>query len=128
MAETKKITKRDNLNYLIEKYGDDPRVVAYATHEIELLDNKNSSKKPSVSATENVEIANKVVDVLKKVGTPLTITEILALPEISEIRVYNSDTKEIDKALTNQRMTYILNSDVRFTREVVKKKAYFNVK
>ena len=127
MAE-KKITKRDNLNYLIEKYGDDPRVVAYATHEIELLDNKNSSKKPSVSATENVEIANKVVEVLKQVGTPLTITEILALPEISEIRVYNSDTKEIDKALTNQRMTYILNSDVRFTREVVKKKAYFNVK
>ena len=128
MAETKKITKRDNLNYLIEKYGDDPRVVEFATHEIELLDNKNSSKKPSVSATENVEIANKVVEVLKQVGTPLTITEILALPEISEIRVYNSDTKEIDKALTNQRMTYILNSDVRFTREVVKKKAYFNVK
>ena len=65
MAETKKITKRDNLNYLIEKYGDDPRVVAYATHEIELLDNKNSSKKPSVSATENGQEVLKVIYILQ---------------------------------------------------------------
>ena len=125
MAETKKITKRDNLNYLIEKYGDDPRVVAYATHEIELLDNKNSSKKPSVSATENVEIANKLVEILKASDNAMTITEILDLPEVKEIKVYNEDTKEVDKALSNQRVSYILNHDTRFTREVVKKKAYF---
>lgn len=125
MAETKKITKRDNLNYLIEKYGDDPRVVAYATHEIELLDNKNSSKKPSVSATENIEIANKLVEILKASEVPMTITEILDLPEVKEIKVYNEDTKEVDKALSNQRVSYILNNDNRVVREVVKKKAYF---
>ena len=125
MAETKKITKRDNLNYLIEKYGDDPRVVEFATHEIELLDNKNSSKKPSVSATENVEIANKLVEILKASEVPMTITEILDLPEVKEIKVYNEDTKEVDKALSNQRVSYILNNDNRVVREVVKKKAYF---
>lgn len=124
MAE-KKITKRDNLNYLIEKYGDDPRVVAYATHEIELLDNKNSSKKPSVSATENVEIANKLVEILKASDNAMTITEILDLPVVKEIKVYNEDTKEVDKALSNQRVSYILNNDNRVVREVVKKKAYF---
>lgn len=126
MAE-KKITKRDNLNYLIEKYGDDPRVVEFATHEIELLDNKNSSKKPSVSATENVEIANKLVEVLKASDKALTITEILDLPEIKEIKVFNEDTKEVDKALSNQRVSYILNHDTRVSREVLKKKAYFKV-
>ncbi len=125
MAKTKQITKRDNLNYLIEKYGDDPRVVAYATHEIELLDNKNSSKKPSVSATENVEIANRLVEILKASEKALTITEILELPEVKEIKVYNEDTKEVDKALSNQRVSYILNNDNRVVREVVKKKAYF---
>lgn len=124
MAE-KKITKRDNLNYLIEKYGDDPRVVEFATHEIELLDNKNSSKKPSVSATENVEIANKLVEILKASDNAMTITEILDLPEVKEIKVYNEDTKEVDKALSNQRVSYILNNDNRVVREVVKKKAYF---
>lgn len=124
MAE-KKITKRDNLNYLIEKYGDDPRVVAYATHEIELLDNKNSSKKPSVSATENVEIANKLVEILKASDNAMTITEILDLPEVKEIKVYNEETKVVDKALSNQRVSYILNNDNRVVREVVKKKAYF---
>ena len=128
MAETKKITKRDNLNYLIEKYGDDPRVVAYATHEIELLDNKNSSKKPSVSATENVEIANKLVEILKDNDKLMTVTEILALPVVSEIRVYNEDTKVVDKALTNQKLTYILNHDSRIEKVIDKKKSYFRVK
>ena len=124
MAE-KKITKRDTLNYLIETYGNDTRVVEFARHEIELLDNKNSSKKPSVSATENVEIANKLVEVLKASEKPLTITEILDLPEVKEIKVYNEDTKEVDKVLSNQRVSYILNHDTRVSRVVVKKKAYF---
>ena len=124
MAE-KKITKRDTLNYLIETYANDTRVVEFAKHEIELLDNKNSSKKPSVSATENVEIANKLVEILKASENAMTITEILDLPVVKEIKVYNEDTKEIDKALSNQRVSYILNNDTRFTREVVKKKAYF---
>lgn len=127
MAE-KKITKRDTLNYLIETYANDTRVVEFAKHEIELLDNKNSSKKPSVSATENVEIANKIVEILKDNDKLMTVTEILALPVVSEIRVYNEDTKVVDKALTNQKLTYILNHDSRIEKVIDKKKSYFRVK
>ena len=126
MAE-KKITKRDVLNHIIETYANDTMVVEFAKHEIELLDKKNSSKAISKSATENVEIANTLVEVLTKVGTPMTITDILALDEVKSIRVYNEDTKEVDKALSNQRVSYILNHDNRFKREVVKKKAYFTI-
>ena len=127
MAE-KKITKRDTLNYLIETYANDTRVVEFAKHEIELLDNKNSSKKPSVSATENVEIANKIVEILKDNDKLMTVTEILALPVVSEIKVYNEETKVSDKAVTNQKLTYILNHDSRIEKIVDKKKSYFRVR
>jgi hypothetical protein len=126
MAE-KKITKRDVLNHIIATYGNDKMVVEYAQHEIELLDKKNSSKSVSKSATENIEIANTLVEVLTEKAIPMTITEILALPEIVAIKVYNEDTKEVDKALSNQRVSYILNHDTRFKRAVVKKKAYFSI-
>ena len=127
MAE-KKITKRDVLNHIIATYGNDKMVVEYAQHEIELLDKKNSSKSVSKSATENIEIANTLVEVLTEKAIPMTITEILALPEIVAIKVYNEDTKEVDKALSNQRVSYILNNDERVNRVVVKKKAYFSAK
>lgn len=40
-----KLTKRDYLNKIIEKCADDEGIVAYAKHEIELLDAKNEKRK-----------------------------------------------------------------------------------
>ena len=127
MAE-KKITKRDVLNHIIETYANDTMVVEFAKHEIELLDKKNSSKATSKVATENIEVANKIVEVLKETDKLVTVTELLANPVVSEIRVYNEDTKAVDKALTNQKLTYILNHDSRVEKIIDKKKSYFRVK
>jgi hypothetical protein len=127
MAE-KKITKRDVLNHIIATYGNDKMVVEYAQHEIELLDRKNSSKSVSKTATENIELANTLFNVLGDTDRPLTISEILALPEIAIIRVYNEETKENDKPLSTSKVSYILNNDNRFVRTENKKKAYFSVK
>jgi len=44
MANTK-ITKRDVLNKIIAKCADDDVIVAYAKHEIELIDAKNEKRK-----------------------------------------------------------------------------------
>ena len=128
MAETKKITKRDVLNHIIATYGNDKMVVEYAQHEIELLDRKNSSKSVSKIATENIELANTLFNVLGDIDRPLTISEILALPEIATIRVYNEETKENDKPLSTSKLSYILNNDTRFVRTELKKKAYFSTK
>lgn len=127
MAE-KKITKRDVLNHIIETYANDTMVVEFAKHEIELLDKKNSSKATSKVATENIEVANKIVEVLKETDKLVTVTELLANPIVSEIRVYNEETKANDKALTNQKLTYILNHDSRVEKVIDKKKSYFRVK
>lgn len=127
MAE-KKITKRDVLNHIIATYGNDKMVVEYAQHEIELLDRKNSSKSVSKTATENIELANTLYEVLSNVDRVMTISDILAIPEIALIRVYNEDTKETDKPLSTSKLSYILNNDNRFVRTENKKKAYFSVK
>ena len=77
---------------------------------------------------ENIEVANKIVEVLKETDKLVTVTELLANPVVSEIRVYNEDTKVVDKALTNQKLTYILNHDSRIEKVIDKKKSYFRVK
>ena len=100
-----KLTNREMLNLIKEELSANANVVAWCDHQIELLDNKKNAN--SAKSKENQE-------------TALTITDILALPEIKAIVVE-------DKPLTNQKLSYLLNHDNRITREVVKKKAYFKV-
>ena len=130
MAETKKITKREVINKMLQE----EIVIAnvdyknYLENELRILDNKKNSSATSKTASENIEIANKLYDILKEQNTLMTITEILNLPVVSEIRVYNPDTKQNDKALSTSKVSYILNNDTRFVRTETKKKAYFTVK
>lgn len=130
MAETKKVTKREVINKMLQE----EIVIAnvdyknYLENELRILDNKKNSSATSKTASENIEIANKLYDILKEQNTLMTITEILNLPVVSEIRVYNPDTKQNDKALSTSKVSYILNNDTRFVRTETKKKAYFTVK
>ena len=111
----------ERLDKILDRYN-------YLENELRILDNKKNSSATSKTASENIEIANKLYDILKEQNTLMTITEILNLPVVSEIRVYNPDTKQNDKALSTSKVSYILNNDTRFIRTETKKKAYFTVK
>ena len=117
-----KLTNREMLNLIKGELSANEMVIAWCNHQIELLDNKKNANSAKVKENQekNTEIANIVINALKSVERPLTITEILELPEVASIRVE-------DKPLTNQKLSYLLNHDNRITREVVKKKAYFKV-
>lgn len=117
-----KLTNRQMLNLIKEELSANEMVVAWCDHQIELLDNKKNanSAKAKENQEKNLEITNVVVGALQNVERPMTITEILELPEVKEIKVE-------DKPLTNQKLSYLLNNDNRITREVIKKKAYFKV-
>ena len=117
-----KLTNREMLKLIKEELSANEMVVAWCDHQIELLDNKKNANSAKVKEAQekNLEITNLVVEVLRNQETALTITDILALPEIKAIVVE-------DKPLTNQKLSYLLNHDNRITREVVKKKAYFKV-
>lgn len=130
MAETKKVTKREVINALLKEdliVGNEI-YKNYLENELRILDNKKNSSATSKTASENIELANTLFDILKNEDKLMTISEILALPVVSEIKVYNDETKQNDKSLSTSKVSYILNNDTRFVRTELKKKAYFSVK
>lgn len=125
-----KLTKRQ----VIEKMLKEDFVVAnvdyvnYLQNELRLLDNKKAanSAKAKANAQENVNLANTLVEILTNVDKPMTITEILAIPEVAQIRVIGDDGNE--KPLSTSKVSYIFNNDERVVRTEIKKKAYFSIK
>ena len=131
---TAKVTKKDMFNALLDALTNCPAMydflssknaniadgmTGFLTHEIELLDRKASSKttKPSKTQVENVAIKATILEVLKKTGTPMCI----------------SDLQGADSGLgllTNQRISALLTqlkNAGQVVRTTDKKKAYFSI-
>ena len=65
---TRKPTKRDNFNALLKlsEVKADPKLVEFITHEIELLDRKNTvDKKPTKTQQENEAIKSSVLSAME---------------------------------------------------------------
>ena len=111
-----KMTKRDYFNAIRELVADRPDLVAFIDHEVELLSKKNATRstKPTKSATETANVAEKILAVLPA-GEKFTATEIAGMDETL-------------KNVSNQRITaalkVLMNTGfVTNTRE--KGKSYF---
>jgi signal recognition particle GTPase len=125
-----KLTKRQ----VIEKMLKEDFVVAnvdyvnYLQNELRLLDNKKNanSAKAKANAEENAKLADTLVKILTNADKVMTITEILAIPEVASIRIVGEDGNE--KPLSTSKVSYILNNDDRVVRTENKKKAYFSIK
>ena len=76
----KKITKVDRFNQLIalDEVKANVDLVAFCEHEIELLQKKSASKKPSKKNEENEVLKAKIVEVLGTFENGATVSEILA--------------------------------------------------
>ena len=113
----KRITKRDVLNHIIETYANDTMVVEYATHEIELLDKKASSKTETKTQKENLVIMNTIVDTLVELARPVRITDL------------QSANEELAN-LSNQKISALLKKLVdtnKVVKTIDKKVAYFSI-
>ena len=113
----KRITKRDVLNHIIETYSNDTMVVEYATHEIELLDKKASSKTETKTQKENLVIMNTIVDTLVELARPVRITDL------------QSANEELAN-LSNQKISALLKKLVdtnKVVKTIDKKVAYFSI-
>jgi hypothetical protein len=126
----KKLTKRNVIENLLkeEVVIANQTYVDYLTNELRILDNKKNanSAKAKANAEENAKLADTLVEILKNTDKAMTITEILAIPEVAEIRVKGEDNTE--KSLSTSKVSYILNNDTRVVRTELKKKAYFSAK
>ena len=103
----KKITKRMVLEHILKEY---------ATHEIELLDKKASTKVATKTQKENVELKNIVLSVMT--DTPARLADIQARDERLA-------------TLSNQKMTSLLTSlrkEEKIERVVDKKNSLFKLR
>ena len=95
---TNKMTKKEMWAKILsfKEVQADPELVAGIEHEIELLDRKNASKKPTVDQLLAKELSEKALEVLNAEG--MTATEVA-----TAIQPYFPD-----KTLTAARLTNVL--------------------
>lgn len=86
MSETKKVTKRDNFNAIIEILNEQGRddLAVVMEHEIELMNKKVGKPSVNKNAKQNTVLDERVLTVLED-GEARTATQILNLVDISGI-------------------------------------------
>ncbi len=119
MSTTKKLTKRDHFNSLlaIEDVKNNPVLVEFIEHELDLLAKKNSAeKKPTAVQVANDGIKTAILDGMVE-GTLYTITDLIkTIPALAD--------------LTNQRVSALVRqliADGQIERIEEKRKAYFRL-
>lgn len=121
--KTKKMTKKDRFNQLLEldAVKANAELVTFIEHEIELLENKNKSKtgekKPTATQIENEKLKDVIVEFMKP-NNLYTISEMIKkIPECAE--------------LSNQKMSALLRQLVEenlVTKVEEKRKIYWTLK
>lgn len=125
MEKTKKVTKREYFAQLREVVADNPELVAFIDHEVELLNKKNSGNSQTKTQKENAIIAEMLIGELAKAGKPITITDLM-----NESEVIQNYVLENGNRLTNQKISAIfkqLGEANRIVKVTDKKKSYFSV-
>ena len=114
-----KMTKKDYFNALLAIVSasapdNAEMLTAFINHEIELIENKRSSAKPTKTQTENVAILDTICNHLSEIGKPMTISEMQkTFPDLAEYSC--------------QKLSAILNHSDRIVKTTEKKKSYFSV-
>ena len=119
-----KVTKKDNFNALLyvvngADISEEQRtaLTAFINHEIELIENKSNSTKPSKKQEENASVETIILAELSKADEPLTITEM-------------QKTFEPLANFTCQKISALLRQLIeenKVAKEIIKKKSYFSI-
>ena len=125
MEKTNKLTKRDYFEMIKGICGDREDIVNFCDHEIELLSRKNSKSGATKTQKENIQVAEMLIEELAKVGTAVTITDLMNKSEvIKTYRLENGNT------LSNQKISAIFKQLVdtnKIVKVTDKKKSYFSI-
>ena len=118
---TKKLTKRDHFNALLEldAVKGNEQLTEFINHELELLDRKNQSKgekKLTPQQMANIAIGENVVEYLRDIADKRTITAIIKEMGLEDV--------------SNQRLTHIMSDLIanNLVEKIVEKRvSYFKV-
>ena len=125
MAEMKKLTKKEYFGLIREIVIDNPELVAFVDHEVELLTRKNSGNSQSKTQKENEVVAKMLVEELTKIAKPVTITDLMTSSDVVKGYVLENGNH-----LTNQKISAIfkqLTESNQIVKVTDKKKSYFSV-
>ena len=119
---TTKMTKRDYFNAILAVLAtvedtDVSGLTAFVNHEIELLENKRSSTKPTKTQTENLAVKETIISVLKEIGKPVTITE---------MQKFSAELAEFSCQKLSALLKQLVENDKTVTKVTEKKKTYFS--
>lgn len=118
-GETVKVAKRVIFTRMLndENINSNSLYKELLEHEIELLDRKSANRVGGTKNTENVELAEKLYNLLKTSNAETTIAEILQTSEFG-----------IEKGFNSQKIVAIMKilvADNRVEKIVVKRKTYY---
>lgn len=123
--ENKKITKIEYFAQLREIVANQPELVAFIDHEVELLNKKRAKGGTTKTQKENEVVATMLVEELAKINKPITITDLMNSSEtIANYRLENGN------ALSNQKISAIFKQLVEnktLVKVIDKKKSYFSI-
>ena len=117
-----KVTKRERFAQLMaiveaSNVANATELKEFIEHEVELLNKKNSrSGKPTKTQIENEAIKAQIVSIFKRVGKPMTVTQLLSESELA--------------GLSNQKISALLTQlreSGKVMRTVEKKVAYYSM-
>ena len=121
----KKITKKEMFEMIKGICGDNPDIVDFCDHEIELLNKKNAKGGSTKTQQENAKVADMLIDELAKFENPVTITDLMNNSEI--IKAYRLEN---GNPLSNQKISAIFKQLVdggKIVKVTEKKKSYFSL-
>lgn len=110
-------TKKEMYQLIAELNSENVEIVEFCNHEIELLNKKVKSTKPTKTQIENEKLKHVILEVLANADRPLTISEVMENEQL--------------KGLTNQKVSGLmtrLKDAGMVVRTTEKRKAYFSLK
>ena len=115
---TKKITKRERFEMMLNTYNFTEEEREFIEHEIELLEKKKSGeRKPTKTQIENDGLKAIVLEVLKNAENPMTVSDIIkAHEELSQL-----STQKVSPLLTK------LVDELRVVKTIEKRRSYFSI-
>lgn len=110
------MTKKEMFNLIATVCADNTEIVDFCNHEIDLLNKKGGTRKPSKNQVANITYKETICTILTEADRPLTVSEILEQLNVT--------------GLTNQRVSALLTqlkNEGKVVRTEVKRKAYFEI-
>ena len=124
MTMANKKVKRDYFMEIREIVKDNPELVVFVDHELELLARKNTGNTQTKVQKENQAVAEMLLEELAKAGRT-TITDLMNTSEVIKNYVLENGNR-----LSNQKISAIFKQQLEagnITKTVDKKKSYFAI-